>query len=142
MRPENLNKLADYLLALPPDYRDFDMGTFCKVPGTEDEFSPDQSRHECGTVACALGHGPRAGIEPEPTESWQGYCHRQFGLHWWSDEAEWCFGGNWVLFDDTPRGAGLRIKWLLAGKPIPTEAELEDIMCGLGPTPEKYNYLA
>ncbi|SKB62920.1 hypothetical protein [Sphingopyxis flava] len=142
MHRDNLNKLADYLLALPPDYDDFDMGTFCRIPGTEVEYLPQDSVHSCGTVACALGHGPRAGIKPELDEGWRGYCLRQFGLRWWSEEAEWCFSGEWALVDDTPRGAGLRIKWLLDGKPIPDEDELTAITCGPDPLPEKFNYLA
>ncbi len=142
MHRNNLNKLADYLLALPEDYEDFDMGTFCKIPGTEIEYDPADAVHACGTVACALGHGPRAGIKPTPFESWREYCFRQFGLHWWSDEAEWCFGGAWSMIDDTPQGAGKRIKWLLDYKPIPTEAELECITDGFAPILGKYNYLA
>lgn len=125
MNRDNLKKLADYLLALPDDYHDFDMGVFCKIPGTEREFGPSETVHQCGTVGCALGHGPVAGIRPGPTDlDWRDYCLNQFELHWWSDEAEWCFGGEWSLIDDTPQGAGKRILWLLDGHPIPTEAEL------------------
>src|SRR3546814_5098206 len=81
--------LPIYLLRLPADYDDFDMGTFCKLPGTEREFGPGDA-HPCGSVGCALGHGPRAGIHPVlDDDTWPDYCESQFGMRWFSDEAEW-----------------------------------------------------
>src|SRR3546814_12476889 len=109
----NQSKLADYLLRVAADYDDFDMGTCCKLPGTEREFGPGDA-HPCGSVGCALGHGPRAGIHPVlDDDTWPDYCESQFGMRWFSDEAEWCFGGAWSMIDDTPRGAGLRIRLML-----------------------------
>src|SRR3546814_8555188 len=70
----------DYLLRLPADYDDFDLGTFCKLPGTEREFGPGDA-HPCGSVGCALGHGPRAGIHPVlDDDTWPDYCESQFGM--------------------------------------------------------------
>ena len=40
---------------------------------TQDVYS------HCGTVACAAGHGPMAGIEAKPHESWTAYTDRVFG---------------------------------------------------------------
>src|SRR3546814_10343173 len=95
--------LPIYLLRLPADYDDLDMGTFCKLPGTEREFGPGDA-HPCGSVGCALGHGPRAGIHPVlDDDTWPDYCESQFGMRWFSDEAEWCFGGAWSMIDDTPQ---------------------------------------
>src|SRR3546814_1402938 len=86
------------------------MGTFCKLPGTEREFGPGDA-HPCGSVGCALGHGPRAGIHPVlDDDTWPDYCESQFGMRWFSDEAEWCFGGAWSMIDDPPRGAGRSVE--------------------------------
>ncbi|WOF44320.1 hypothetical protein KNJ79_05155 [Sphingopyxis indica] len=141
MNRDNLSKLADYLLRLPTDYHDFDMGTFCKLPGTEREFGPGDA-HPCGSVGCALGHGPRAGIHPGiGDDAWPDYCENQFGMRWFSDAAEWCFSGAWSMIDDTPHGAGLRIRWMLEGKPIPSTHEFETTIYA-GRLPEEFNYLA
>lgn len=108
----NLRKLADYLARLPDDYEQFNMGLYMSssdVPGT--------IRSEpCDTVACALGHGPTAGIRTYNDANWDDYSDRAFGdtggrgatLAW-----SWCFSPGWVRTDNTPRGAAARIYYLL-----------------------------
>lgn len=101
----NLRKLSDFLLS----------GI------SHDGFDMEMYRNEtkCGTVACAAGHGPLAGIEKLPTENWSAYCYRAFGagvglvsltsLKMWT----WLFGSEWKDTDNTPEGAAIRIQILL-----------------------------
>ena len=72
---------------------------------------------ECDSVGCVLGHC--VGLDPNPD-----------GIARWEDEGinffkwsanftglsvgwAWCFSGKWVRTDNTPKGAALRIEWLL-----------------------------
>ena len=113
----NLRKLAAYLLTLPADYPDFEMSDF-----TADKSTP--ATVSCGTAACAVGHGPFAGVAPLGTETdWSAYSYRAFisrstaqswqvrvpaGNAW-----DWCFGGYWGETDNTVHGAAKRILWML-----------------------------
>ena len=78
----------------------------------------------CGAVACAIGHGPSAGFlflpeelgkDPSSEPDWFDYTYRVF-----LDEEEpgelfdWMFGGDWSGVDNTPQGAGKRIRYYLA----------------------------
>lgn len=134
MNRENLEKLAAYLEALPPDYGSFRMDIFMSEAG-EHRLADGHDPYECGTVACAIGHGPAAGIPLNEEEikilrsadgrigfhhMWEDYSDRVFfdsNVHdlWWT----WCFSGLWSRVDDTPQGAVKRIRWLLDGKPLP-----------------------
>jgi hypothetical protein len=127
MNTANLLKLAEYLEALPADYRHFDMELFIKS-GTE--FRPtypakaEETIKHCGTAACAIGHGPSAGILPPSIpamNNWGVYCEEAFGMNFMDNEGQWCFGSNWCEHDNTPAGAAARIRYLLAGKPIPLD---------------------
>lgn len=102
----NLAKLADYLAALPKNYEGFRMSTY----STETH----KAIHECGTAACAAGHGPAAGIEAEEDEDWQSYVSRVF-FPFLTDRAGWlwCFSPAWQSHDNTPHGAAARIRWYL-----------------------------
>jgi hypothetical protein len=94
---KNLRTLAEYLLS-----RDlkmgFHMGTF---------YEPYPEAY-CGTIGCAVGHGPYAGIPKDEEEEWGDYADRAFG----SVEAKifrHLFSGNWKYYDNTPEGAAKRI---------------------------------
>lgn len=63
---------------------------------------------ECGTVGCAIGHGPSIGIVARKGELWHLYANRVFG-----NEISWMFSENWALVDNTPRGAAARIRYAL-----------------------------
>src|SRR6185436_14807510 len=110
----NLSKLADYLLSGKLK-AEFDMNWF----DAGDDSAPHL--HDCGTCGCAVGHGPYAGITKESGESWLDYCLRVFGVDggegWFetlpSPEWDWLFNAYWAEIDNTPEGAGLRIRWLL-----------------------------
>lgn len=116
MNRENLLRLATYLETLPADYGDFDMSTFA-LDNEGDEISPRQVLSSCGTVACAAGHGPAAGLTPLPEDhNWSIYCKRVFGLSVMDEthrEFDWCFGGAWDLVDNTHHGAAKRIRHML-----------------------------
>ncbi len=112
----NLAKLADYLIGLPADYGHFNMETFGGLGsegfGSED-YPPaqaDTKLHTCGTVACAAGHGPAAGIPPKQFDTWDSYIERSFGIK----RAD---GLYWDVFSASLGGdhidAGNRIKRVL-----------------------------
>ncbi|MDH7796399.1 MULTISPECIES: hypothetical protein [unclassified Beijerinckia] len=111
MNRDNLRKLADYLITGRVEY-EFDMKWYCVSAYRDHEYSP--AKHDCGAIACALGHGPAAGIEPSADcYSWQSYSRNQFDLAHYSDEWDWAFGPGWSYLDNTPQGAAKRIYWLL-----------------------------
>lgn len=111
----NLKKLAEYLLALPKDYKHFKMSVFFEhehVRRTPNQVNSliEQDCHTCGTVACALGHGPLAGI-PAYEVDWERYALRVFINN--NREFSWCFSGCWMAIDNTPQGAAKRIMYML-----------------------------
>lgn len=71
---ENCTRLAEYLESLSEDYQDFSMATFI-YPREYDAFinytKNNGGVHNCGTAACAVGHGPAAGILfPDDAKYW------------------------------------------------------------------------
>lgn len=104
---KNLRKLAAYLKTLPVDYPDFAMDEYVRGvdPGEQARVA------ECGTAACAAGHGPAAGVKPMPGENWTDYSFRAFAdpLESWS----WCFESTWSGVDNTAHGAAARIEFML-----------------------------
>lgn len=127
----NLAKLAAYLRTLPADYPDFEMRGF--VREGDRTFAHIAG---CGTAACAVGHGPKAGIEPLRGESWFAYSYRTFvpvyvdgcevnGRVW-----DWCFASSWARVDNTVHGAAARIEYMLAHG-VPDDAFSQ--MCGNAP---------
>lgn len=145
----NLAKLATYLEGLPADYSHFSMDVFIKGGDEEKEDGNESSyveyaltnggvgKHGCGTVACAIGHGPAAGIFfrkvelssdstwdeeecdwlPIKEPNWDKYSQRfaplDTGL--WA----WFFGSGWEDEDNTHQGAAARIRYVLDRNSIP-----------------------
>jgi hypothetical protein len=105
---ENLAKLADYLQRPLPI--DFDMEYYGLDSSGGDVLYPSKAP-SCGTVACAVGCGPYAGIAPEPVEGWRAYSDRVFDLN--APAWLWLFSTDWSEIDNTPQGAAARIRWLL-----------------------------
>ncbi len=112
----NLAKLANYLDSVEPpkfDMRWFNNGTFNK--------GCTGSPNVCGTVSCAVGHGPAAGIEPCPDDTWASYAKREFvGYDGDDNEAyidnpvfDFLFDSDWEDVDNTPAGAAARIRYFL-----------------------------
>jgi len=118
---DNLEKLATYLEALPADYERFNMAYFKATEGDvggygREEYDPSEpipEEHACSTVACAVGHGPNAGIRVYKDTSWFTYCERVFGVSEHSDEWDWLFHYNWANIDNTAFGAAQRIRHFL-----------------------------
>ena len=116
----NLRKLADGLLQLSARYKHFEMDCYCG--SAHDELKPTEAtaknlRH-CGTAGCAVGHGPSFGIKPHRTEDWGEYSERVFGASYLGTPSSkqafiWCFHGSWDRLDNTPKGAALRILYML-----------------------------
>lgn len=112
----NLTKLADYLAKLPADYDRFDMRDFNRMSALGGYSLHLAARsYDCGTVACAVGHGPAAGIRVYRDVSWGAYGRRALGIDRWDDRKtfDYLFGYTWVQFDNTPHGAAARIRTYL-----------------------------
>lgn len=151
---ENFRRLADYLLALPPDYAHFDMEAFVLGPGIYRHAPMTQAvryllahesdgrgleGHYCGTVACALGHAPVAGIGRDYEGDWWDYSGKYFvscggdfddlgkAREFETERSVWsfCFGEEWQEIDNTHVGAARRIDYVLDGRPIPAWRDLE-----------------
>lgn len=114
----NLLTLAKYLINLPENYNHFDMKDYAReytgsIPDAEDV---PKMIHACGSVACAVGHGPVAGIAPRRGEWWGSYVSSNFT----GDDSDYngrifeqLFESYWSSVDNTPHGAGLRIYYFL-----------------------------
>lgn len=134
---ENLLKLAWYLWNLPHNYEHFDMNFYwdCPVKNLDtwgcpvknpDPWGCISKTPECGTVACAAGHGPAAGIE-KTVEIWEHYIHINFINDEYQRELFWCFSGWWVDVDNTPKGAAKRIFYMLENPEIVGGTQISSI---------------
>lgn len=145
MNKKNLRKLRNYLANLPRGYEEFEMEHFLDVDdyqlfdelGTYKDFdlneTPTKIINGCGTSACAVGHGPKAGIRPKKGEDWTEYSRRTLlnnardyddnppeGDQELNYEAwEWCFSGSWSNLDNHHWGAARRISYLLDHNKVP-----------------------
>ena len=131
-RKANLLKLATHLKKL--DRAKFDMSGFYEyyddkeqeiISLTPDELEVyDTEPTHCGSVACAVGCGPAAGIQvTETDEDWDTYSRRVFIQR--NEEGEFLdrflafrtwtflFSGCWSQIDNSPLGAAERIEFLL-----------------------------
>lgn len=117
---ENFERLAAHLenLVPPPE---FSMRLFTNLLDGEDrEYMATGQIPACGTVACAAGHGPVAGILDPDAEDWNEYVERNFlgepvdGKFDNNRIYRWCFSCSWTDIDNTPTGAAKRIRYMLA----------------------------
>jgi len=131
-RKANLLKLATYLRKL--DHEKFDMDKFYQyyddqqeelVPLNPEQLEYHDGPHHCGSVACAVGCGPAAGIPvvESDKDSWETYSGRVFiqsdvesnppnqflATRTWA----FLFAGSWARLDNTPTGAAERIEFVL-----------------------------
>jgi hypothetical protein len=124
----NLKTLADFLdTHVPPP--SFDMEGFLSMKEYNYELSSfahlatPEVYAACGTVACAVGHGPLAGIKPLENETWKSYAARVFGADLDNRPTfplfQWLFGMGWSDTDNTPEGAVARIRDFLDTGGIP-----------------------
>lgn len=127
---ENLLKLADYLDTLPDDYKQFDMSEYMLVRDGDGDYwetlDPyERSKPVCGTVACAVGHGPAAGIRLYGDLDWTDYAERVFGKMR-CDDFQYMFGPEWLCYDNTPKGAASRIRTFVSLGRAPECWDFED----------------
>lgn len=119
----NLRQLAAHLLSLPEGYESFDISSFVKIKVEDrsgiviktldlDEVTPEVYT-QCGTVACAVGHAPLAGLDCSGAVDWWELSENLFGMGGESFEWSWCFSADWAYRDNTPQGAGKRIIFML-----------------------------
>lgn len=110
----NLKKLSAYLRTLPRACEHFDMGTYYRVEGGGSPYPYEVPRDmPCGTVACAVGHGPAAGVKvPRGCDTWHEFSRRALGVEAGGDAWVYMFGcGN----PDDPVEAADRIDNFLKG---------------------------
>lgn len=141
MNRENLKKLANYLESLPEDYSHFDMRSFILKSRYQDPAGYWQARSDevnyatmgglpeyCGTAACAVGHGPAAGITLSSAYlygnnmvvDWARYSLACFTEEATTNTALWSFlfGSKWVTIDNHHWGAAARIRYILDGNEV------------------------
>lgn len=135
---ETLVKLAAYLESLPVDYEHFGMALWFQGDDEEAEAQyalKNGGVASCGTVACAVGHGPAAGIlvprsmvqrDGEYIDvDWGAYAGRFIGDWAWGSPGRplfnWLFEDEWARIDDTHWGAAARIRYLLANGSPPED---------------------
>lgn len=73
---KNLKKLRDYLSGPLHEGSEFDMERYAEASGAADAAT------ECGSVGCAIGHGPYAGIRKYAKETWREYGVRAYSADW------------------------------------------------------------
>lgn len=115
----------------------FDMRAYRAVdsllyPGDLDSVCVYANDAQCGTIACALGHGPAiAGLEPKDfvfsnrngRVMWDLYCESAFGFAQYScpELWVWLFHFKWAKRDNTREGAVARIRFAIAHRGVPTD---------------------
>lgn len=138
-RRARLEKLATYLEGLPKRYKHFDMSDYMALPSYDERVIAYALKNggvnKCGTVACALGHGPAAGILVPRSMvlkelysrrvNWAKYGDLFTGDYYASAGASrlfrWLFGGEWSEVDNHHYGAAARIRYVLAHGAPPVE---------------------
>ena len=130
-RKANLLKLRDHLKTVPQEK--FYMGAFFATDTEDqdlydyeaeftlnepniDQIDPVEKLHECGSVTCAIGRGPAAGIPAGDATSWQNYSRRSFVDTFvpLGDRVEdFLFSPDWQYIDITPMGVAKRIDIIL-----------------------------
>ena len=107
----NLRKLSDYLIAGSLKKK-FSMSEYCVDVHSYHSYC-EPEKHSCGTVACALGQGPDAGIDATGFYDWLIYAKKSFGVESGTKAYDFMYSWAWCDVDDTATGAGHRIKLFL-----------------------------
>ena len=121
LKIENLKILQNYLKTLPEDYEEFDMATYATYTDCDSKYAyiPPENA-ECGTIRCAVGHGPAAGLSCV-TRGWDAYCVENFGAVIGCGDTSYdkdkdsslmafMFSGMWSEYDNTVTGAVKRMQ--------------------------------
>jgi hypothetical protein len=107
MNRDNLQRMADFIRTIPQEA--FDMGAFRKGQ----KITP-----ECDSVGCVIGHCTVLDPNPDEIPRWHDggmieYDEWSLNFTGLDVEWDWCFNSDWTLADNSPKGAALRIEWLL-----------------------------
>lgn len=120
---DNLQKMADYIKAIPQEM--FDMANYRKFKGIGLKGKDAEYRYlnvdvECGSVGCVIGHCvildenvdhiPRLRLNNIDYKTWS---ERFTGLLEKSSAWHWCFGSLWATVDNTTLGASKRIEYYI-----------------------------
>lgn len=75
----------------------------------------DMQAYDCGSAACAIGFGQFLVTSKYTSEMWAEYSQRVFGVTD-SDGSKgfWMFSSDWLLIDNTAKGAAARILYALS----------------------------
>lgn len=139
----NLAILRDHLESLPGDYAHFKMACWFdasprnkintlaqrKIEAEYAARNGGVASRSCGAVACAVGHGPEAGLLVDPKfisetggVAWQAYARETFTVERFSTVLmDWLFDGAWNRSDNHHWGAAARITLILEGYGVPEE---------------------
>jgi len=106
MKRKNLQLMADFIRKIPQEL--FDMGVVRQ--GQRETI-------KCDSVGCPVGHCVELEPNPEEIPRWtRGINFVKWSINFTGlnyAEWEWCFSPLWTETDNTPKGAALRIEWLL-----------------------------
>lgn len=143
MNRNNLERLATYLESLPEDYSHFHMGDYLRGNVVSSVSARIRRNNEmlnyarnnggflhCAYAACAVGHGPAAGILVpqryllnDSTVNWLSYNLALFteesSANGWPPIHEFLFSSVWMTIDNHHWGAAARIRYALADEVIP-----------------------
>lgn len=129
----NFEKLATYLEKLPEAYEHFDMRVLFSVDNHRGDLT---NPVKCGAVACALGHGPAAGVLLSPdmvypygSVDWTRYCDENFGTDVVKKTEivyDWVFSERWETHQPNHRAAAARIWYLLDNEGPPAKWSYHD----------------
>lgn len=122
----NLRKLSAFLKTVPDNSEHFNMASFFWHPVVGVMYGDvTNDSYECGTVACAAGHGPAAGCGAKQRgESWWSYVNRTFFEYHQpgnKDLFAYLFSDGWTHFPgrETARAAARRIDYVLRTREVP-----------------------
>lgn len=129
MNTDNLLLLAERLEKLPANYNHFNMNDYINRNLDPGEITK-KVLHNCGTVACAVGHAPTIrGLNARKDENWEEYSERIFGFDFYSRKFDFAFGGDWADEGDprhhTAHAAAKRIR-LLVERGVPSRTNWLD----------------
>lgn len=109
---KNLKKLGTMLRGYTFHDVEFDMSVY------DDGIGDGFRKYDCGTVGCAVGHGPYCGIPKELIETWEEYAERSFGIAYTTNDFEYLFC---CYHENNQYDVGCRIlDYLENGVPRPT----------------------
>lgn len=126
IKPPKFNMNSFLTIASPKGFNIESMGIKSAVNRFEEVYGYKTNEsgvyNHCGTVACAVGHGPLAGIPMKKGEGWSEYSYRTMidkdqpkAVAAW----QFLFSSDWADYDNTPHGGAARIRFLIATGTFP-----------------------